>query len=138
MGLTTPLIDTVSLPVGADEVKMIDMVGANAMLANGGKRATPYAAIEIRNSAGELIYTHAANGTPPVQVLPADKVAEMNNIMTHVAHRGHRPRRADPGPRHLRQDRYDKWADQRLVQRLHRQSGRQRLVRQRRQLVDDR
>ena len=50
MGLTTPLVDTVSLPVGADEVKMIDMVGANAMLANGGKRATPYAAIEIRNS----------------------------------------------------------------------------------------
>ena len=88
MGLTTPLIDTVSLPVGADEVKMIDMVGANAMLANGGKRATPYAAIEIRNSAGEAIYTHAANGTPPVQVLPADKVAEMNNIMTHVLTEG--------------------------------------------------
>ena len=92
MGLTTPLVDTVSLPVGADEVKMIDMVGANAMLANGGKRATPYAAIEIRNSAGAVIYTHAANGTPPVQVLPADKVAEMNNIMTHVADRGHRAR----------------------------------------------
>ncbi len=88
MGLTTPLIDTVSLPVGADEVKLIDMVGANAMLANGGKRATPYAAIEIRNSAGEVIYTHEANGTPPVQVLPPDKVAEMNNIMTHVLTEG--------------------------------------------------
>ncbi|MGD1016951.1 MAG: penicillin-binding transpeptidase domain-containing protein, partial [Roseiarcus sp.] len=88
MGLTTPLVDTVSLPVGADEVKMIDMVGANAMLANGGKRATPYAAIEIRNSAGEAIYTHAANGAPPVQVLPPDKVAEMNNIMTHVLTEG--------------------------------------------------
>ena len=30
MGVTTPLVDTVSLPVGADEVKMIDMVAANA------------------------------------------------------------------------------------------------------------
>jgi penicillin-binding protein 1A len=88
MGLTTPLVDTVSLPVGADEVKMIDMVGANALLANGGKRATPYAAIDIRNSAGAVIYTHAANGPPPVQVLPADKVAEMNNIMTHVLTEG--------------------------------------------------
>jgi penicillin-binding protein 1A len=67
---------------------MIDMVAANAMLANGGKRATPYAAIEIRNSAGETIYTHAANGPPPVQVLPPDKVAEMNNIMTHVLTEG--------------------------------------------------
>ena len=51
MGVTTPLVDTVSLPVGADEVKMIDMVAANATLASGGIRVTPYAAIEARNSA---------------------------------------------------------------------------------------
>src|SRR5579863_6415355 len=88
MGITTPLVDTVSLPVGADEVKMIDMVAANAVLANGGKRVIPYAAIEIRNSSGELIYSHDANAPPPVQVIPADKVAEMNNIMTHVVTEG--------------------------------------------------
>ncbi len=88
MGVTTPLVDTVSLPVGADEVKMIDMVAANAVLANGGKRATPYAAIEIHNSQGALIYTHDANAPSPAQVIPADKVAEMNNIMTHVVTEG--------------------------------------------------
>ena len=88
MGLTTPLTDTVSLPVGADEVKMIDMVGANAILANGGKRVTPYAAIEIRNSSGTLIYSHDVNGPRPVQVIPPDKIAEMNNIMTHVVTEG--------------------------------------------------
>ncbi len=88
MGLTTPLADTVSLPVGADEVKMIDMVGANAILANGGKRATAHATVEIRNSAGSLIYSHDRDGPPPVQVIPADKVAEMNNIMTHVVTEG--------------------------------------------------
>ncbi len=88
MGLTTPLVDTVSLPVGADEVKMIDMVGANATLASGGIRITPYAAVEIRSSNGRLIYTHAANADPPPRVLPADKVAEMNNILTHVVTEG--------------------------------------------------
>jgi penicillin-binding protein 1A len=88
MGITTPLIDTVSLPVGADEVKMIDMVAANAVLAGGGKRVVPYAAIEIRNSSGDVIYSHDVNGPPAVQVIPADKVAEMNNIMTHVVTEG--------------------------------------------------
>ncbi len=88
MGLTTPLVDTVSLPIGADEVKMIDMVGANATLASGGLRVTPYAAIEIRNSRGKLIYTHAKDSGPSVRVLPADKVAEMNNILTHVVSEG--------------------------------------------------
>ena len=88
MGLTTPLADTVSLPVGADEVKMIDMVGANAILANGGKRVTPHATVEIRNSGGSLIYSHEANGPTPVQVISAEKIAEMNNMMTHVVTEG--------------------------------------------------
>src|SRR5260370_27439352 len=88
MGLTTPLVDTVSLPVGADEVKMIDVVAANARLASGGVRVPPYAAVETRNSSGKLIYTHADDSGPPVRVLPADKVAEMNNIMTHVVTEG--------------------------------------------------
>jgi penicillin-binding protein 1A len=88
MGVTTPLVDTVSLPVGADEVKMIDMVAANATLASGGVRVTPYAAVEVRSSNGKLIYTHADGSGPPVRALPADKVAEMNNIMTHVVTEG--------------------------------------------------
>ena len=88
MGITTPLVDTVSLPVGADEVKMIDMVAANATLASGGVRVTPYAAIEARNSNGKLIYLHERDSGRPVRVLPADKVAEMNNIMTHVVTEG--------------------------------------------------
>ena len=87
MGLTTPLPDTVSLPVGADEVTMIEMVGANAVLANGGKRATPYAAIDIANSHGDPVYRHDS-GAPPPQVIPANKVAEMNNLMTHVVTEG--------------------------------------------------
>jgi penicillin-binding protein 1A len=88
MGVTTPLVDTVSLPVGADEVKMIDMLAANSVFANGGRRATPYAAIEIRNSRGDIVYTREANGPAPVQVMPADKIAEMNNILTHVVTEG--------------------------------------------------
>jgi penicillin-binding protein 1A len=88
MGLTTRLVDAASLPLGADEVKMIDMVGANATLASGGVRVTPHAAIEARSSNGKLIYSHERDCGPPARVLPADKVAEMNNILTHVVTEG--------------------------------------------------
>lgn len=84
MGITTPLPDTVSLPIGADGVKMIDMASAYAVLANGGMRAPPYAAIEIRNSKGDVIYRHDQDGAPLVQVEPPAKVAEMNNLLTQV------------------------------------------------------
>ncbi len=88
LGITTPFPDTVSLPIGADEVKMIDMVGVNATLANGGHRVVAHAATEIRNSVGKVIYTYAENGPKPDQIVAPDKIAEMNNIMTHVVTEG--------------------------------------------------
>ena len=39
MGLTTPLVDTVSLPIGAAEVTVLDMTAAYAVFANGGNEA---------------------------------------------------------------------------------------------------
>ena len=45
MGITTPLTDTVSLPLGAGDVKMIDMAAVYAVFANGGRKAPPYAAL---------------------------------------------------------------------------------------------
>lgn len=88
MGLTTPLNDTVSLPVGADEVRVIDMAAAYSAFANGGKRVPPYAAIDIRNGRGEVIYRHDRDGPQPQQVVPAADVATMNNMLTHVVSEG--------------------------------------------------
>ena len=88
LGVTTPFPDTVSLPIGADEVKMIDMVGVNATLDSGGRRVTPHAAIDIRNAQGKVIYSYDRDGPKPEQAAPAEKVAEMNNMMTHVVTEG--------------------------------------------------
>ena len=88
MGLTTPLPDTVSLPVGADEVTVIDMATAYSAFANGGKRVAPYAAVAIRNGKGQVIYRHDTDGPQPVQVVPAADVATMNNMLTHVINEG--------------------------------------------------
>ena len=84
MGVTTPLTDTVSLPLGAGEVKMIDMASAYAVFANGGKRATAFAATEIRNSHGDVIYRHERDAGVGEQIMPADKMAEMNNLLKEV------------------------------------------------------
>lgn len=84
MGITTPLTDTVSLPLGAGDVKMIDMAAAYAVFANGGKRVFPFAAIEIQNSRGQVIYRANRDGPAMEQVIPADKIAEMNNLLKEV------------------------------------------------------
>jgi penicillin-binding protein 1A len=84
MGITTPLTDTVSLPLGAGDVKMIDMAAAYAAFANGGKRVYPFAATEIQNSRGQIIYRASRDGPALEQVIPADKIAEMNNLLKEV------------------------------------------------------
>jgi len=89
MGIVnTPLIDTVSLPLGAAEVTMIDIAAGYAVFANGGKSARPFAAIEVRNSFGEVIYRHDRDGPLQKQVAPPDKIAILNNMMKEVVNAG--------------------------------------------------
>jgi penicillin-binding protein 1A len=87
MGLTTPLTDTVSLPIGAAEVTVIDQTAAYAVFANGGKRANPYAAVEVRNTAGEVIYRRDQEPPGP-QVLSTQVVADMNYMLSKVPEEG--------------------------------------------------
>ena len=87
MGLNTPLVDTVSLPIGASEVTVIDHTSGYAVFANGGRRATPYAAVEVRNSAGEVIY-RADREAPSAEVLTPRVVADMNFMLTKVVEEG--------------------------------------------------
>lgn len=86
--VNTPLNDTVSLPLGAAEVKAIDMAAANAVLANGGMKVTPWAAIEIRNSQDQVIYRHDTDAPAPTRVVAAADVAALNNMMKEVVNAG--------------------------------------------------
>ncbi len=88
MGISTPLIDTVSLPIGADEVTVMDMAQAYATFANGGKRIHPFAAVEIYNSHGDLIYSHDRVTPAPQQIFPPSAILDMIAMMKHVVEDG--------------------------------------------------
>jgi penicillin-binding protein 1A len=99
MGLTTPLNDTVSLPIGSAEVYVIDQAAGYAVFANGGKRAAPYAASEIRNSKCDVIYRRDRDGPEPEQVLSSRVVADMNFMLAKVNEEGTGKRAALEGIR---------------------------------------
>ncbi|WP_084143712.1 transglycosylase domain-containing protein [Methylocapsa acidiphila] len=88
MGLTTPLTDTVSLPIGAAEVTVVDMASAYCTFANGGLRAPPYAAVEIMNSRGEVIYRHDRDAPPPHRIIEAETIATMDSMLMQVVQAG--------------------------------------------------
>ncbi|AWN44497.1 transglycosylase domain-containing protein [Methylobacterium durans] len=86
MGITTPLTDSVSLPIGSAEVTVIDQAAGYAVFANGGRRAKPYAAMEVKNSAGEVIFRH--DDEKPEQVLSTQVVSDMNFMLNKVVEEG--------------------------------------------------
>ncbi|TYC65316.1 PBP1A family penicillin-binding protein [Stappia sp. BW2] len=88
MGLTHELENSVSLPIGSSEVSVIDMASAYSVFANGGTKAPAYAVLEIKNSAGEVLYRRERDEPPAERVLPEDKVEEMNGILVNVVEAG--------------------------------------------------
>jgi penicillin-binding protein 1A len=98
MGLTHPLADSTSLPIGAAEVTVLDMTASYAVFANGGRRATPYASWEVRNSLGDVIYRHDRDAPQP-QVLDPRVVADMNFMLNKVVEEGTGKRAALDGIR---------------------------------------
>ncbi|UES58292.1 PBP1A family penicillin-binding protein [Roseibium aggregatum] len=88
MGLTHELENSVSLPIGSSEVSVIDMASAYSVFANGGTKAAAYAVLEIKNSAGKVLYRRERDEPPAVRVLPEEKVQEMNEILVNVVEAG--------------------------------------------------
>jgi penicillin-binding protein 1A len=98
MGLTHPLVDSSSLPIGAAEATVLDMTAAYAVFANGGKKSTPYAAYEVRNSQGEVIYRHDRDAPQP-QVLQPRVAQDINFMLSKVVEEGTGKRAALDGIR---------------------------------------
>ena len=84
MGLTTPLPDTVSLPLGADAVKVIEQASAYTTFPSGGKHVPAYAATTVTSRRGELLYDHDRNGHRPEQIIDPNAIAMMNTMLRQV------------------------------------------------------
>ena len=87
-GLKAPLIDTPSLPIGADEVRVIEHAVAFATFPNKGMAATPHAVLEVRTGAGDLVWRWDRDGPKPRRAIPASVAADMVSMMSHVVTEG--------------------------------------------------
>ena len=88
MGITTPLPDTPSLPIGADAVTMLEHVGAYATFPNLGIAVKPHAILEVRTGDGNLIWRFDRDGPKPHRALPAGVAADMIKMMNSVVEAG--------------------------------------------------
>ncbi|VIO65715.1 Penicillin-binding protein 1F [Bradyrhizobium ivorense] len=87
-GIKAPLPDTPSLPIGSDEVTVIEHAVAYATFPNRGKAVTPHSVLEVRTGAGDLVWRWDRDGPKPRQAIPPNIAADMAGMMSHVVSEG--------------------------------------------------
>jgi penicillin-binding protein 1A len=87
-GIKAPLPDTPSLPIGSDEVSVLEHAVAYATFPNKGKSVTPHAVLEVRTGAGDLVWRFDRDGKKPLQAIPASVASDMAGMMSHVVSEG--------------------------------------------------
>jgi len=88
MGLRTPLPDTPSLPIGADEVTVLDHTAAYATFPNLGKAVAPHAVLEVRSPNGQVVWRFDRDGKKPEQVISQQVATQMIFMMNKVVEEG--------------------------------------------------
>jgi len=69
-----------SISLGTNEVSLLEMTTAHAIIANGGTRVLPYGVLEIREKGGDVLYTRQSSGQG--RILSAGTVNKMQDVMT--------------------------------------------------------
>jgi penicillin-binding protein 1A len=88
MGITTPLPDTPSLPIGADAVTIFEHAVAYATFPNKGMAVTPHTILEVRTANGETIWRFDRDGPKPRRALTEQVAVDMVGMMNHVVEEG--------------------------------------------------
>ncbi len=101
-----PLPDTPSLPIGADEVSVLEHTVAYATFPNHGTAVTPHAVLEVRTGAGELVWRFDRDGKKPTQAIPAKVATDMAEMMSQVVEEGTARRALARRHSRRRQDRH--------------------------------
>jgi penicillin-binding protein 1A len=88
VGIKSNLLSVASLPLGTNEITLMEMTTGYATFANSGRLATPYSVLEIRRPNGEVIYARERNAPLPRQVVPEATIADLNYMLHQVVVNG--------------------------------------------------
>uniref|UniRef100_UPI00356A3F4C transglycosylase domain-containing protein n=1 Tax=Sneathiella sp. TaxID=1964365 RepID=UPI00356A3F4C len=69
-----------SIALGTDEVSLLEMTAANAVIANGGTAVLPYGVLEIREKDGPVLYQRQSSGLG--RIISASAVNKMQDVMS--------------------------------------------------------
>lgn len=88
LGIHTKIRPLRSVPLGTEEVTVLEMTNAYATLANGGLYTPAYGIEEIQTAEGVTLYDRGAQGVMPERVVQSRVVRDLNGMMKRVVSLG--------------------------------------------------
>jgi penicillin-binding protein 1A len=89
VGLESELRPNASMPIGTDEVTVMDITGAYATFANGGRHSDSYSILEIRRPNGDLLYDRTRHETETAKLVVApSNISDLNYMLNQVVMNG--------------------------------------------------
>lgn len=82
LGISSRLDTSASIALGASEVTLLDLTGAYAAFANGGRGVWPYGIEEVRGRGGKLLFRRDGTGTG--RVVAKERLLMMNDMLSSV------------------------------------------------------
>jgi len=86
LGIQSKLEPNASIALGTSEVTLMELTGAYAPFANGGRAVSPYVIRRVSDLEGNVLYEHQSAGNE--QVVGARELGMMNSMMRHVITNG--------------------------------------------------
>jgi len=84
----TQQIESCTMALGDGGVTLLEHVGGYAVFINGGKSVHPYAILDIRDTKGNLLYSHDKDGSQPEQVFKPKSIVSLNQMLRRVLTEG--------------------------------------------------
>ncbi len=82
LGIKSSISPVPSLPLGTEEVRLLELASGYAAVANGGHSAQAYSIVEIATLEGEVLFRRAP--TSPHTVLRSEVVSDISRLLTSV------------------------------------------------------
>lgn len=110
MGITSPLKPVLSLPLGANEVSMLELVQAYSVIANRGIKVKPVGILQIEDRNGIVLYKHKLKEEKIFDKnLMAALIEMMKNVVNYGTGRGAKIPRPMAGKTGTTSDYKDAW-----------------------------
>jgi penicillin-binding protein 1A len=87
MGITSEMPNVPSVALGSSSISLMEMTAAYSCIANGGKTASPFYIVEIRDQYGN-VYNDFGGGKPSTRVLSEETASLVRSMLQTVIHEG--------------------------------------------------